>query len=246
MENKKCWAKFFFSGVTTRKWNRHNNPHKSNNNNNYNHRNNLCLWAIILFLSPAKVIASTTVASPNSTAQGVVNNNATMITPSSHPQNRYSQGIVCTSPSLTITPYLTDAWSFNRPIETIVKQNIYDEDTGEVKYVQETPRFEKDNYNLNYGISMQFNIPLGRGGELCQKAAKVNIEAQELLISKTKMEMELYRLSICGEQARLGIVFTGKYQINCDGIKLIAQPNQVLPHTHKIKSSFKDSFEQSF
>ena len=42
---------------------------------------------------------------------------------------------------------------------------------------------------------MQFNIPLGKGGELCQKAARVNIEAQELLISKTtKLEMELYRL----------------------------------------------------
>ena len=158
-----------------------------------------------------------------------------MITPSSLPQNRYSQGIVCTSPSLTITPYLTDAWSFNRPIETVTKQNIYDEDTGAIKYIQETPRFEKDNYNLNYGISMQFNIPLGKGGELCQKAARVNIEAQELLIAKTKMEMELYRLKICGEQARLGVVFIDKYQINCDGIKLIAQPNQVLPHTHKIK-----------
>ena len=82
---------------------------------------------------------------------------------------------------------------------------------------------------------MQFNIPLGKGGELCQKAARVNIEAQELLISKTKMEMELYRLKICVEQARLGVVFVVNYQVNCDGIKLIAQPNQVLPHTHKIK-----------
>ena len=174
-------------------------------------------------------------ASPSSNAQGVVNNNATMITPSSLPQNRYSQGIVCTSPSLTITPYLTDAWSFNRPIEKFAYQEIYDEDTGAVKYIQKTPRFEKDNYNLNYGISMQFNIPLGNGGELCKKAAKVNIEAQELLIAKTKMEMELYRLQICGEQARRGGVFTGEYQVNCDGIQLIAQPNQVLPHSHKIE-----------
>ena len=236
MENSKRWAKFQFSGVTARGWPFKRNDNKSNNNNNYNHRNNLCLWAIILFLSPAKVLANTTVASPSSNAQGVVNNNATMITPSSLPQNRYSQGIVCTSPSLTITPYLTDAWSFNRPIQTVTRQNIYDEDTGAIKYVQETPRFEKDNYNLNYGISMQFNIPLGKGGELCQKAARVNIEAQELLISKTKMEMELYRLKICGEQARLGVVFTGQYQVNCDGIKLIAQPNQVLPHTHKIET----------
>ena len=235
MENSKRWAKFQFSRIATRCW-----PFKRDYNNTYykhhnNHRNNFCLWTIIFLLSPVRVFANTTVASPSSNAQGVVNNNATMITPSSLPQNRYSQGIVCTSPSLTITPYLTDAWSFNRPIEKVTRQNIYDEDTGEIKYVQETPRFEKDNYNLNYGISMQFNIPLGNGGELCKKAAKVNIEAQELLIAKTKMEMELYRLKICGEQARLGVVFIDKYQINCDGIKLIAQPNQVLPHTHKIE-----------
>ena len=172
---------FQFSRVTARGWFGKRHYNKSNYNNNYNHRNNFCLWAIILFLSPVKVSANTTVASPNSSAQGVVNNNATMITPSSLPQNRYSQGIVCTSPSLTITPYLTDAWSFNRPTEYVTRQNIYDEDTGEVKYVQETPRFEKDNYNLKLWNIMQFNIPLGNGGELCKKAAKVNIEAQELL-----------------------------------------------------------------
>jgi len=165
----------------------------------------------------------------------VVNNNATMITPSAHPQFKMSQGIVCASPTLTITPYLTDAWSFNRPIETVTRQAIYDEDTGEIKYYQETPRFEKDNYNLNYGISAQISIPLGKAPALCHKATEVNIEAQELLIAKTKMEMELYRLKICGEQARLGVVFIGQYQKNCEGIKLIAQPNQVLPHTHEIK-----------
>ncbi len=236
MENKRGWTELFFGRVTARGWFGKRHYNKSNNNNNYNHRNNLCLWSVILLFIPVKpVIASTVVASPNSQAQGVINNNATQILPSSLPQNRYSQGIVCTSPSLTITPYLTDAWSFNRPTEQFTYQDIYDEDTGAVKYTTKTPRFEKDNYNLNYGISMQFNIPLGNGGELCKKAAAVNIEAQELLISKTKMEMELYRLKICGEQARLGVVFTGQYQVNCDGIKLIAQPNQVLPHTHKIK-----------
>jgi len=235
MENSKRWTKLFTGRISTRGWPFKRNDNKSNNYNHYNHRNNLCLWAIILFLSPAKVLANTTVASPNSSAQGVVNNNATMITPSSLPQNRYSQGIVCTSPSLTITPYLTDAWSFNRPTEYVTRQNIYDEDTGEVKYVQETPRFEKDNYNLNYGISMQFNIPLGNGGELCKKAAKVNIEAQELLIKKTKLEMALYRLEVCGKQAKLGVVLTGEHAVTCKDVKLIPLPNQVLPHTHKIE-----------
>ena len=162
-----------------------------------------------------------------------------MITPSSLPQNRYSQGIVCTSPSLTITPYLTDAWSFNRPIETVTRQAIYDEDTGEIKYYQETPRFEKDNYNLNYGISMQFNILLGNGGELCKKAAAVNIEAQELLIKKTKMEISLYRLEMCAKQAKLGVTFKPNTPsaVTCEDIVVNIPPNQVIPHTHKIKSN---------
>ena len=82
----------------------------------------------------ARVLANTTVASPQSQSTGVVNNNATMITPSAKPSFRMSQGIVCASPSLTITPYVTDAWSFNRPIEQVTRQNIYDEDTGEIKY----------------------------------------------------------------------------------------------------------------
>ena len=81
---------------------------------------------------------------------------------------------------------------------------------------------------------MQFNIPLGNGGELCKKAAKTNIEAQELLIEKTRLEMALYRLKVCGEQAKLGVVLVGDYAVTCEGIEVIVQPNQVLPHVHKI------------
>ncbi len=158
---------------------RHNNYNKSH----YKYHNNCnCrsyLWAIALILCPTRVLANTTVASPSSNAQGTVNNNATMIAPQSTPQFRMSQGIVCSSPSLTITPYVTDAWSFNRPIEYVTRQNIYDEDTGAIKYVQETPRFEKDNYNLNYGISAQISIPLGKAPELCLKATEVNIKNQK-------------------------------------------------------------------
>ena len=236
MENKRGWTKLFLSGVASRCWPFQCNDNKSHYYNYHNNGNAKYFWSVILvILCPARVLANTTVASPSSNAQGVVNNNATMITPSSLPQNRYSQGIVCTSPSLTITPYLTDAWSFNRPTEYVTRQNIYDEDTGAIKYVQETPRFEKDNYNLNYGISMQFNIPLRKGGELCQKAARVNIEAQELLIKKTKLEMALYRLEVCSKMAQSGAVLVGKHAVTCEDVRIIAKPNQVLPHTHKIE-----------
>ena len=176
-------------------------------------------------------------ASPSSNAQGVVNNNATMITPSAMPSFRMSQGIVCASPSLTITPYVTDAWSFNRPKEYVTRQNIYDENTGEIKYVQETPRFEKDNYNLNYGISAQINIPLGKAPALCHEATMVNIEAQKLLIKKTKMEISLYRLEQCAKQAKLGVTFKPNTPsaVTCEDIVVNIPPNQVIPHTHKLK-----------
>ena len=159
-----------------------------------------------------------------------------MIAPQSNPQFRMSQGIVCSSPSLTITPYVTDAWSFNRPIETMTRQNIYDEDTGAIKYVQETPRFEKDNYNLNYGISAQISIPLGKSPALCHKATEINIKNQELLYKKTSLELALFRLKVCSEQAKLGATFTGKYASICEGIAVTVPPGQVIPHTHKIKT----------
>ena len=171
-----------------------------------------------------------------------------MIAPSSMPSFRMSQGIVCASPSLTITPYVTDAWSFNRPIEQVTRQNIYDENTGEIKYVQETPRFEKDNYNLNYGISAQINIPLGKSPALCHEATQVNIEAQRLLIKKTKMEISLYRLEMCAKMAKTGVTFKPNTPsaITCEDIVVNIPPNQVIPHKHEFKSSFQDSFVSSF
>ena len=135
VENIKS-SKLFQSG---RKCNgaRFRYSHHNNKNNNYINYNRIYkyVWTVAFILSPARTFANTTVASPQSQSTGVVNNNATMITPSSHPQFKMSQGIICSSPSLTFTPYVTDAWSFNRPIEQVTRQNIYDENTGEIKYV---------------------------------------------------------------------------------------------------------------
>jgi len=236
MEDRKRVSALQFGRDSNDTRHRHNYPNKSHHKHNHNHYYRNYIWAIALILCPVRVLANTTVASPSSNAQGTVNNNATMIAPQSTPQFRMSQGIVCSSPSLTITPYVTDAWSFNRPIETVTRQNIYDEDTGAIKYVQETPRFEKDNYNLNYGISAQISIPLGKAPDLCLRATEVNIKNQELLYEKQALEMALFRLEVCGKQAKLGVIFTGKYAEICEGIKVTVPPGQVIPHTHEIKT----------
>ncbi len=236
MENSKRRSTFQFSRINNFSRTRHYYKHQSGNKYHYYNHGRNYLWSIILvILCPARVLANTTVASPSSNAQGTVNNNATMIAPQSNPQFRMSQGIVCSSPSLTITPFLTDSWSFNRPISTETVQPIYNEDTGEIKYYQRTPRFEKDNYNLNYGISAQFSIPLGKAPALCHQATEINIKNQELLYKKTELEVALFRLKVCGEQAKLGVQFTGKFATICEGIAVTVPPGQVIPHSHSLK-----------
>ena len=174
-------------------------------------------------------------ASPSSNSSGVVNNNATQIIPGSWPTIRYSQGIQCTSPTITFSPYLVKSHSFGRPIERITRTPIYDEDTGQVKYYSEIPRFEKDNFSNNFGASLQFNIPLGKGIDLCHQAVKTNIKNQELLYKKTALEVSLHRLKICSEQLKLGVRFRpgSPSAISCEDIEVIAKPGQVIPHVHK-------------
>ena len=120
MQGGRCSSWKFLQFGRKRHGTRFRHSYHNNKDNNYINYNRIYkyIWSIAIFLSPVKTLANTTVASPQSQSTGVVNNNATMITPSSHPQFKMSQGIVCASPTLTFTPYMTDAWSFNSPNRT--------------------------------------------------------------------------------------------------------------------------------
>ena len=90
---------------------------------------------------------------------------------------------------------------------------------------------------MNYGISAQVNIPLGKSPALCHEATAVNIEAQRLLIKKTKMEISLYRLEMCSKMAKLGATYKSgtPSAVTCEDIVYNIPPNQVIPHSHKLK-----------
>ena len=47
--------------------------------------------------------------------------------------------------------------------------------------------------------------------------------------------MALYRLEVCSKMAQSGAVLVGKHAVTCEDVRIIAKPNQVLPHTHKIE-----------
>ena len=239
MANSKRGSPIFFNrACNSARIREHNNNYK-NSRNDTSFGVSQCLRSIAFILligGQTPVIANTTVASPSSNSSGVVNNNATQIIPSSGVTNRFSQGIQCVSPNVSFSPYVVNSHSFARPKETITRTPIYDEDTGNVLYYSEIPRFEKDNYALNWGASLQFNIPLGKGVDLCHQAVKTNIKNQELLYRKTSLEVSLHRLKICAEQIKLGVRFRpgSSSSVTCEDIEVVIPPNQVLPHTHKI------------
>lgn len=184
-------------------------------------------------------------ASPSSNSSGVVNNNATQIIPSSGVTNRFSQGIQCVSPNVSLSPYIVNSHSFARPKEKITRTPIYNDETGDIIYYSEIPRFEKDNYALNWGASIQFNIPFGRGVDLCHQAVRTNLKNQELLYKKTSLEVSLHRLKICAEQYKLGVRYRpgSPSAVTCEDIEIYPVPGVVEPHTHKI--TFETPFASS-
>jgi len=107
-----------------------------------------------------------------------------MIAPQSTPVFRMSQGIICSSPSLTITPYVTDAWSFNTPKETVTRQNIYDEDTGEIKYVQETPMFRLKLCGEQANLGVTF---VGKYASICE-GIEVAIPPNQVIPHRHKLK----------------------------------------------------------
>ena len=52
------------------------------------------------------------------------------------------------------------------------------------------------------------------------------------------MEVSLYRLQICAEQAKLGATFKPNTPsaVTCEDIIVNIAPNQVIPHTHELSS----------
>lgn len=63
-------------------------------------------------------------------------------------------------------------------------------------------------YTGNAGVSLGFNFPLdGSLQEICKARAKVEIARQESELAKSRLDFELVRIKLCGEQIRLGVFY---------------------------------------
>ncbi len=78
-------------------------------------------------------------------------------------------------------------------------------------------------------------MPLGKGSDLCIKAAENQIAGQEFVLARQKLEANLARMKVCAEQFKLGVKLINEDAVACKNVVLTTIPNQVLPHTHKLK-----------
>ena len=54
-------------------------------------------------------------------------------------------------------------------------------------------------------------------------------------MTKAKLEANLARMKICAEQFKLGVKLINEDAVACKNVVLTTIPNQVIPHTHKLK-----------
>ena len=219
------------------------------NKSHTNHRNPKYLLKYLfsvglLFITP--VYAGNTVSSPSASSSGTVINNGYQTINGNFPTHRFSNGIQCQLPTLAITPFVTKGENFSLPRSTIARTNIYDtakdSDTGQllnpghILYVAEQERLDQTVYNLNYGITASFQIPLGKNfNKECLEAAQTYRKYQEFMLDAKKLEVNLNRLKICAEQLKLGVKYVGEDAVSCKNVVLTTAPNQVIPHNHKLK-----------
>lgn len=185
-------------------------------------------------------------SSPSASSSGTVINQGINNVSGSFPTHRFSNGIQCQLPTLSINPFITKGENYNHPRITTTKTNIYDlsEDdngnlinAGEILYQAEQPRIDQITNNFSYGITLQIQVPLGkRFNDMCLKAAETNIKGQEFALQKAMLEANLARLKICSEQFKLGVKYIGDDAVTCKNVVLTTVPNQVLPHQHSLTS----------
>ena len=220
----------------------HNTTHHKYRKSKYKLVNFFKLSLLLLLYSP-KTLANT-VSSPSASSSGTVINNGYQTINGGFPNMIYGGNVQCQQPTLAITPFVTKGQNFQHPKINFTETNIYDtaEDAdgnlinpGKILYTQIQPRIDQTTFNLNYGITASIQIPLGKGSQLCVKAAENQIKGQEFALTKAKLEANLARMKICSEQFKLGVKLINEDAVTCKNVVLTTIPNQVVPHTHKIK-----------
>ena len=184
--------------------------------------------------------------SSSSSSQGTVINNGYQTITGSFPTHRFSQGIQCQTPVISLNPFITKGENFSLPKAQLTRTNMYDQtkddngvllNPGNILYVSEQERIDQTTHSFNYGVTLNIQVPLGKGIDACLAAAKTHRKTQEFMLAAKKLEVNLSRLKICAEQMKLGVKFINEDAVSCKNVVITEKPNQILSHVHPISVS---------
>jgi hypothetical protein len=159
---------------------------RQNNRAKINHYIHLCIYAVVLSGSALaqQAPSNTNIAGPSASATGSVTNQAVQVLQGPYAMNTYGGGVSCQGPTMSISPF-----AFGNTNKSL------DPDTYQ-------------SYSGNFGLSLGFNFPLdGSLQEICKERARVEILRQNSEYEKSRLDFELVRLRICGEQIRAGVFY---------------------------------------
>tara|TARA_R100001079_G_scaffold1023_1_gene690 strand:+ start:884 stop:1390 length:507 start_codon:yes stop_codon:yes gene_type:complete len=162
-------------------------------------------------------------------------------------ENHYGNGIRCSGPQMSFSPFVTTAFNQKRPMDYIYETPVYDQSVddsgnlinpGKILYYQQNYSGNKDSLGINFGAALTFTFPLdNRFQDACLKSATTQEKIQQQILSKERLNYELARLKNCGELKIRGIEYasTSIYHKLCEDVIVSPPKNQVLPHTHKLE-----------
>ena len=228
-------------------WNGIRNRYTPHHRKHKRHRYHNYLLAISLISNPVFANTSNT-AAPVAQSSSSVSNFATQVLGGPMVENQYGNGIVCSGPQMGFSPFVTTTFNQRRPQDYIYHTPVYDntdanndnvpDNPGNILYYQENYSGNKDSLGLNFGFAFTFNIPLdNRFQDSCLDAANTQIQLQKQELNAKMLNYEIARLKNCGELMLAGIYFDPKSEFAklCEGVRIAPKPNQVIPHTHKLK-----------
>jgi hypothetical protein len=157
-----------------------------------------------------------------------VTNQAIQMLTGPYPIAAFSNGVSCQGGSFNLSPFVTKSKSYALPFSPTLTAPVYDtsdanedgipDNPGRVLYTDERPSNQKDSHSLSMGISATFSVPLDGGiQERCKAAADAQTALHRQKLANLKLDFELSRLKVCGEQLAKGVRFAtnSKYAVIC-------------------------------
>lgn len=192
---------------------------RKKNNRRFYYKQHLCIHTVVLFFGSSvwaqQAPSNTNIAGPSASATGSVVNQAVQVLQGPFAVNTYGNGVSCQGPTLNLQTFGYNSLS-NNTDPTSYQQNSF-----------------------NGGVSAGISIPLDRSlQELCKQRVRTEIKRQESEAEKSRLDFELVRLKLCGEQIRAGVFYhpESPYGKICADIMATAPNGHIMTGNGKVVS----------